>query len=47
MDRATIPAPPENEIAFLLSLLHISAPGQPVLPQSAAIKQLLSAANSR
>ena len=40
MDR-TYPTPVQNEIEFLLSLLHISSPGQPVSKQSEAIERML------
>ena len=47
MDRSTIPAAAQTEIRFLLSLLHIAAPGEPATPQSAALEQLICANTSR
>lgn len=45
MDRPSIPSAAQSEIQFLLSLLHISAPGQPLSEPAAAIEQLLPAAS--
>ena len=45
MDRPTLPASAQNEIQFLLSLLHISDPGQPASQHSAALEQWLPAGN--
>ncbi|MBZ5605255.1 MAG: hypothetical protein LAO79_23395 [Acidobacteriia bacterium] len=45
MDRNTLPSAAENEIRFLLSLLNIATPGEPLTPQAAAIEQM--AATSR
>jgi hypothetical protein len=39
MECTTLPA--QTEIQFLISLLHIATPGQPVNEQSSAIEQLL------
>jgi len=46
MDRPTTLANAQNEIQFLLSLLHISTQGQPV-PQQTAIEQLLTVPSTR
>jgi len=41
MDRPTFPVAAQNEIQFLLSLLNICSPGQPVQPHTDALQQLL------
>jgi len=41
------PMAAQNEIQFVLSLLHISAPGQPVTRQIEAIEELFSATSKR
>jgi len=45
MERAILP--PQTEIQFLISLLHISSPGQPNVEQTRAIEQLLPAVPGR
>jgi hypothetical protein len=42
MDRNSLPPAAENEIRFLLSLLHIASPGQPETPQSSELEHLVS-----
>ena len=47
MDRPNVPLNAQSEIQFLLSLLNISAPGQPVSQQTLALEKLLPAAMPR
>ena len=46
MDRPVVIAP-QNELQFLISLLHIANPGQPPSQQSWALEELLSPGTNR
>lgn len=47
MEREYMPADTQNEIQFVLSLLHIANPGKPSSPQCDAVEQLLTAETTK